>query len=340
VDPRARELFIGAPDFGAEPVTHAAIALAASRGAFQFGLLDEQGEIPFATLADVIEFARRAYTGGGGGPGGGAGPTLPRPPEPGPPPGDEPRAETQDSSGPEEPREARALHDLQHAVRRFTLETSRIARGQPGEVLDDGFVSNPRDDDSSLMFAQQVLWRALRDRYADAHADPEQRLQWFESESALIATQRAAGIGPNVLPWPESRWYSRDDGDRFERLYSVPVPMPRQHSLGFDPAQIPSLGHLLARFLAAPDFAASLSDSELRRVVLAPCLLAAASLVLRQSIFHPALPEPVLGLHLRQITADAIAWLNANLPRIALPHPVESLIQRTAGMRAGGVDFL
>lgn len=65
---RAREtVYLCPPFFEPEPVGSLATALAATRGHFQTGFYqDEDKEIPFATLADVVEIVRRVYRGGGG----------------------------------------------------------------------------------------------------------------------------------------------------------------------------------------------------------------------------------------------------------------------------------
>jgi len=87
-------IFVGAPDFRAQPVANRAIALAAGRGMFQAGLFAQSTEMSFPTPDALVEFVRRTYVGSGAGDGtdgggGGAapdmrrpgGPELPRPPD-------------------------------------------------------------------------------------------------------------------------------------------------------------------------------------------------------------------------------------------------------------------
>lgn len=92
-DSRNYCIFVGAPSFEPEPITNRAIALAASRGAFQTGLFADGNEVLFPTPSAVAEFVRRVYlrSGGGDGAEGGGGerppprplgsPELPRSPE-------------------------------------------------------------------------------------------------------------------------------------------------------------------------------------------------------------------------------------------------------------------
>ena len=69
-------LYFAPPGFTPEPVGNVALALGASRGSFQPGLLVEGREAFFRTPEEVAEFVRRAYVGGAGGAGdeGGGGP--------------------------------------------------------------------------------------------------------------------------------------------------------------------------------------------------------------------------------------------------------------------------
>jgi hypothetical protein len=74
-------VFIAPPTFRPETVSSRALAFAATRGSFQYGLFVAQREVAFPSLDAVIEFVRRAYLRGGGGDaagGGGAG-IPPRP---------------------------------------------------------------------------------------------------------------------------------------------------------------------------------------------------------------------------------------------------------------------
>ncbi len=61
-----RSIFVSPPSFQPEFIDDATIALAATRGSFQIGVMDAEGEIPFPTAASVAEFVRRSYLSGGG----------------------------------------------------------------------------------------------------------------------------------------------------------------------------------------------------------------------------------------------------------------------------------
>ena len=75
-------LFIRAPDFSIEQLASSAIGMTASRGTFQAGFYNEEGEeIGFVSPGAVAEFVRRAYLSGSGNEGddgGGEPPDLPR----------------------------------------------------------------------------------------------------------------------------------------------------------------------------------------------------------------------------------------------------------------------
>jgi hypothetical protein len=74
-------VFIAPPTFRPETVSSRALAFAATRGPFQYGLFIAEREVAFPSLDAVIEFVRRVYLRGGGGDaagGGGAG-VPPRP---------------------------------------------------------------------------------------------------------------------------------------------------------------------------------------------------------------------------------------------------------------------
>jgi hypothetical protein len=57
--------YFSPPTFVPIPILSPATALAAERFGFQLGLFDEQGEVPFASTAEVAEFVRRIYIGSG-----------------------------------------------------------------------------------------------------------------------------------------------------------------------------------------------------------------------------------------------------------------------------------
>lgn len=81
--------YIAPPSFEPEAVSGAAIGLGGTRGTFQGGLYDEDGEVSFPSLATIVDFVRRAYlsSGGDAGPDGGG---PPEPPEEGGPEGEGP----------------------------------------------------------------------------------------------------------------------------------------------------------------------------------------------------------------------------------------------------------
>lgn len=78
-------VFVAPPSFEPEIVANRAVAFAAQRGSFQWGLFNAEGEeFPFRTLEGVAEFVRRVYLRSGGGdanPDGG--PPAPSPETPG-----------------------------------------------------------------------------------------------------------------------------------------------------------------------------------------------------------------------------------------------------------------
>jgi hypothetical protein len=62
----SQSLFISAPYFEPEKLGSFATALGATRAGLQSALFDEDGEIPFETIEDLVEFAKRSYRGSGG----------------------------------------------------------------------------------------------------------------------------------------------------------------------------------------------------------------------------------------------------------------------------------
>ncbi len=78
LDNFVQSYFISAPKFEPEPLSGSGLGLAAGRGVFQEGLYDEDGEVPFPSLASVVDFVKRSYLSGGGG----SGPEREGPPEP------------------------------------------------------------------------------------------------------------------------------------------------------------------------------------------------------------------------------------------------------------------
>ena len=67
LDDEVSTVFVRAPGFLVEPVPNRAVALAAARGSFQFGLFVDGLEAPFDSVDDVREFVRRAYLRASGG---------------------------------------------------------------------------------------------------------------------------------------------------------------------------------------------------------------------------------------------------------------------------------
>ncbi|MBB2206445.1 hypothetical protein [Gluconacetobacter takamatsuzukensis] len=133
--------FLEPPAFAPVQVSRS-IAFSATRYQFQAGLFDEDGELPFNQLDDVVEFVRRSYLRRGGGGGGGPEPSVTPEPPPGP------------TEGPADLTGEDPLIDLRGIVKQFKAPEVNIPRGA---ALPVGFIDT--EAKGSGTFAKRRLGR-------------------------------------------------------------------------------------------------------------------------------------------------------------------------------------
>ncbi|NHN90496.1 hypothetical protein [Acetobacter sicerae] len=133
--------FLEPPAFAPVQVSRS-IAFSATRYQFQAGLFDENGELPFNQLDDVMEFVRRSYLRRGGGAGGGPEPGVTPEPPPGP------------TEGPADLTGEDPLIDLRGIVKQFKALEVNIPRGAAEPV---GFIDT--EPKGSGTFAKRRLGR-------------------------------------------------------------------------------------------------------------------------------------------------------------------------------------
>ncbi len=133
--------FLEPPAFAPVQVSRS-IGFSATRYQFQAGLFDENGELPFDQLDDVVEFVRRSYLRRGGGAGGGPEPGVP--PEPPPEP----------TEGPADLTGQDPLTNLREIVKQFKTPKVNIS---PGATLPVEFIDT--EAKGSGTFAKRRLGR-------------------------------------------------------------------------------------------------------------------------------------------------------------------------------------
>lgn len=199
LDAFEQSYFIAPPSFEPEAVSGASIGMTGTRATFQGGLYDEEGEVPFPSLATVVDFVRRAYLSGGGGAGpDGAGP--PGPPEEGGPGGEGPFGlyqieadfeglEARSESGATSTRQAA---ELLNKLSKFGNVTGNTERGSPRpsglSYSNFGTVGSgeyPVAASQRLVRAVSLLWLELLYRAPTTTADVKSWRRWWLSMSAL-----------------------------------------------------------------------------------------------------------------------------------------------------------
>lgn len=199
LDAFEQSYFIAPPSFEPEAVSGASVGMNGTRATFQGGLYDEEGEVPFPSLATLVDFVRRAYLSSGGAAGpDGAGP--PEPPEEGGPGGEGLFGLYQIEAG-FEGLEARSesgatatiqAAELLNKLSRFGNASEKTERGNPGQsglsyshfgtVGSGGY---PVAASQRLVRAVSLLWLELLYRAPTTTADVKSWRRWWLSMSAL-----------------------------------------------------------------------------------------------------------------------------------------------------------
>lgn len=134
----------------------------------------------------------------------------------------------------------------------------------------------------------------------------------------------------------------RPDGgygrDPFSLLFVIPVSDSISRLVKRVSREPMSLGNLLSFVLGAPHSAMKFGDKLPH--VLSLCLLASAFIVARDRMRHGSPIPNGNPARMNELTSDALNWMIANLPSIALPHSVEVRIGHAAAMPAGRASNL
>lgn len=383
-EPAAITYAITSPDFTPSPVGEAT-ALGAARGVFQDLLLENEREIPFKRLEDVIEFVRRAYTSGGGGPGGGGdgGGGGGGDGDQGGDDGDK-NGRNWSPVAEEGQGHAHALSSLQSRAKQFAERIDSLKKkselglstGDLGNNFWQADDSVSRTDDTSLVTAARSMVTEMFRRFwrissRKGPPDKQAMVLWSSDMNSLqwllADTNTLSGVSSSLkklrreilnrlsnepdalqtllhtyLDLPDPYWHyswraqaTMPRTDPFERLHRVPISKAARLLLDWPSgAGEPRLGHLLSRFLASPQLAAGKATE----VIVAPCLLAAASLVAPtvSTVITPSAATE--SGFLTELAMAAQRWLAANLPRIALPGALEQRILASASIRSGEIQ--
>jgi hypothetical protein len=217
-------VFIGPPMFRPERVASRAVAFAASRGSFQFGLYVGEAEVAFPTLEDVIEFVRRAYLRGGSGDGaGGIGPGVPQIP------GGAPEGETFPDFDPEvlggESALSGMLNDAQIALKEAHSLSNKFQFGEPFETsqFQKTFQNYPpgRGHTQALALGAMEIILALVHRFP-AKGSNEELLKWLASANRLGQAIAKTGLWRPLLDKPWSALLN-DAGFKLSQRMTLPV---------------------------------------------------------------------------------------------------------------------
>lgn len=335
--------FVAPPYFEPEPVASLATALAATRGHFQEGFHDGEGEeIPFDTLEQVVETIRRAYRAGGIDFNGTPLPTTPAPRKPEGPGVIHPASLVT-------PRMERDWKALVDSIREGSTESSVL---ELRRYLLAGLIENAL---AQLIpkFIGYTLVDMLTDLVEGASGHSERAREVWD----WIDRSRALGIEVNIQPsqvvvslkdavdgfsWdlPElSRLppsfvalthpvLFRPSGSAIHELalsFLVPVPLIFQAETTQRYAAIPTLGHLASA--ATGDFRYILSVASMHEIV--PLLVVALLQLPRALLPFPGYPPLPETPEIRELSLNAATWLSRALPSAALRgHPAEEAIHR------------
>lgn len=195
--------FIAAPYFSPELLADATLALAATRGSYQQGVYDEEGEVPFNSLGEIIDFVRRLYLNGGGtAPDGGGPPPAPDGGE-GPPGGMYLEArEGVEASSAEAQDIVQKLASLDTNLLYFRSDIANCKRGDSVETSfsEARALTSPRPDTfhPSYLLGRiySELWLELLGRIPRG-SDPKAWAAWIDS----LFTLNEIGIELRLFHW-------------------------------------------------------------------------------------------------------------------------------------------
>jgi hypothetical protein len=343
--------FLAPPYFEPEPVATLATALAATRGHFQEGFRDQDGEVPFRTIDHVIEAVRRAYRAGGLDVDGTTPPPAPLPRElPG--------------GGLVKPAELvdPAMQAMWNELRWLLLEEPasddcprRVAQLLPEVILAALPALVPKFVGATVV----EMLVALAQHEAGRTRTVIDTGAWIEQARALGVAVFVEEEPPRVLAfmsgipsgfeWPAPELDERADlrelyrqvVDGFGRPrtsgwpspFSAPVPASFQLAAGDRYPPVPTLGHLLA---------AATADRRYLELVTAfhefvPLIVLALTQLPAAALPHPAFPRRADVPEIRAMCEQAARWLAKALPsRLLAGHPAEQAIHTLVVRLLGG----
>lgn len=330
-------VFFRPPGFEPQPVGRSSLALGATRGSFQGGLLIEGQEALFPSLAAIGEFVRRVYVGGASGDGG-PGPTGGDEPPPIIPP-DEPGGEPENNDSTETTSESESLVNGLHLFRvevkscrpgearalAWTQPPAARSTGSGGDLLFRGAMRISRRVllqwqsqrgfplDEWLLHLGAAIWRMGLNPEEISYRMERSTTPWMAGISEEAHHTFASRV------WRQPWWVLHHRMDPLEILDQLPSPSPLTESEG--------LLSWLCRFLAAPeDGLRGLSPQQ----AIDYATFAAAVITYRQDV-PPAWPDANSRTTRERCENAALMWLREHLPRMAYAATFEAALGQFAG---------
>lgn len=322
-------VFLRPPAFYPEPVGRSSVALGATRGSFQGGLVVGEREATFPSLEAIREFVRRGYVRGSAGDGGPANPGGGEPPP-------EPQGTPYIDWEQERLKESDDLEHLIDDLKHFHEATTNC---RPGETIPLKWKSvgsvRPFNTGDDVLTKGAVV--ALADLYEHG-GEPEERESLVPTIAVVLlqlgidinevvygVAERVVGFDKNLWPkllyapyrwshWPDWLGGQYDPLDFLDRMRG---PFRGKGSQG--PT---SLLAWLAQFLSTPLAA---MNGALARECCERAAFAAAVIINQHNRLIPYYSE--LKLRQRQeLSRAAFAWLREHLPRVGFALQYEQAI--------------
>ena len=333
-------VFFRPPGFEPQPVGRSSLALGATRGSFQGGLLIEGQEARFPSLAAIGEFVRRVYVGsasgdGGPGPTGGGEPPPTIPPDE---PGGEPESSDSTETTPESEALVNGLHHFRVAVKScrpgeacalaWTQPPAARSTGSGGDLLFRGAMRISRrillkwrsqpgfPPDERLLHLAATIWRMGVDPENMQYRMQQSKAQWMAGVSAEAHHAFVA------MDWWHPLWLLHHRTNPLEVLDLLPSPSSQA-----EPGRTETLLGWLCRFLAAP--AEVLRDLSPQQAI-DYATFAAAVITYRQDVQH-GWPDAKAQTTRAECENAALNWLREHLPRMAYAAAFETALGQLAG---------